>query len=84
MNNARWKSILSLAIALLVGVALGITIRFSNIEAQAQPEGLKKVKLVKTAIVEAPDATLSLERWEDLDYKVVCYIGGMAISCMKK
>lgn len=64
------------SISALLGAAISIGI--SNSE--AQPPGPKQFQFVVTGT--SQDG--KVKRYEDLEYEIVCYTGGMAFSCAKK
>jgi hypothetical protein len=68
--------------AATIGAILGVVI-FSDIsDSEAQPDGGKQFQLVLTG--KAQTSSGNVERYEDLEYGIVCYTAGMGMSCVKK
>ncbi len=65
------------AISALLGAAISTGI--SNSE--AQPPGPKQFQFALTGTSEG---TPKMKRYEDLEYGIVCYMGGMTFGCAKK
>lgn len=87
MKNARSILIVSLAVAFVVGLSAGLaSVVLFNTEAPAQAAVARTVQFVKTADVTTPDGANLYERWEDPEYKIVCYVFLVSrqLSCTKK
>jgi hypothetical protein len=69
------------AISAIVGAAIAIGI--SDSEAQAPPAGAKQFQFVVTGTAQ-PIQGEKVERYEDLEYGIVCYWFGAGFSCAKK
>lgn len=68
--------LITASLSALVGAAISLGISNS----QAQPAGAKQFQFVLTGTSQDP----KMQRYEDLEYEIVCDSGGMAFSCAKK
>ena len=73
------KPFVIVAISAIFGAVVGLRINNS----EAQPEGGKESRFVLTGTL-ASDSGARFFRYEDREYNVVCYTGGVAFSCAKK
>ena len=75
MNKSCWLSTSNFLMGTLVGACIVLLLSvFLKTKAYAQGAAPKTVQFVRTAIMTDPSGQPGIERWQDPETKVVCYV----------
>lgn len=85
MKNNRWLILAAVTMGLVVGMLIPRLQSLVSTEAYARGVAPKQIQFVKTAIILTPDGQPGIERWQDPETKVFCYVTpqGLGFSCAR-